>query len=99
MNEYFVDDILEEIMLVEQSSFKSESPMLKQIRESQGIVDNYYSIIDEIYNALLGVEKMPNDTDFSYLIYRLNNYKLRQDCFIKTINVVVAIIKKKIKYL
>ena len=98
INEYTIDDICEEIMLAEQNSFKGESPLLLQIMESQGIVDGYYSIAEEIYEAMLNIERMPYDTDFSYLIYRLNDYSLRQDCFIKTVNVSVLAGRKGNKY-
>jgi len=98
INEYTINDICEEIMLAEQNSFKGESPILKQIIESQGIVDGYYSIAEEIYEAMLNIEEMPYDSDFSYLIYRLNNYELKQDCFIKTVNVSVLAGKKGYKY-
>ena len=98
INEYVIDDICEELMLVESNSFNSESPILRQIRESQGIVDDYLSIIEEIYDAMLNVEKLPYDVDYSYLIYRLNNYKMKQDCFIETVNVSVLAGKKGYKY-
>ena len=98
INKYTIDDICEEIMLAEQNSFKGESPLLLQLMESQGIVDEYYSIAKELYNAILNVEKMPYDQDYSYLIYRLNDYTLKQDCFIKTVNVSVLARKKGYKY-
>ena len=98
VNEYVIDDICEEILLAEENSFKSETPILRQIRESQGIVDEYYSIIEEIYGVMLNIEKMPYDTDYSYLIYRLNDYHLNQNCFLKTVNVIVLAGKKGYKY-
>lgn len=98
INEYVIDDICEELMLVTENSFHSETPLLRQIRESQEIVDGYYPIIEEIYEALLKVEKLPYDTDYSYLIYRLNNYQMKQDCFLKTVNVNVLAGKKGYKY-
>lgn len=98
LNEYVIDDLFEEVMLAEQNSFKSESPLLKQIRESQGIVDNYYSIIDEIYAAIQQCIKIPYDPDFSQVTYILNNYTLKQDCFIKNVNVRVLGGKKGHKY-
>lgn len=97
-NQYTINDICEEILLAEGGSFKSESPKLKIIRESQGIVDDYYSIVGEIYDEISKIRSYPYDDDYAYLAYRLDNYVMKQDCFIKTVNIRVLAGKKGPKF-
>ena len=94
INKHTIYDTFEDFLLTEEGVFKTETPTLKFLRESQGIIDNYYSIIDEIYNELLNIKPIPYDSDISYLIYRLRNYELKTDCFIKSININVLSGKK-----
>lgn len=59
------------------------------ITEEQGIVDKYESIIDELYYAVSKEKALPYDDDFSYLVYNLGNYRMKQNCFIQDVTLLV----------
>lgn len=98
INKHTIYDVLDDFLLTESNSFKTETPSLRFLRESQGIVDNYYSIIDEIYNEMISIKPTPYDTSISYLIYPLRNYELKTDCFIKSVDINVLAGKKGSQY-
>lgn len=60
------------------------------IDESKGIVDNYLPIIDELYEAICSTQPIPFNDDKFYLSYALTDYKMRQDCFIDSLTLVVC---------
>lgn len=97
-NKHTIYDLFEDFLLTESGVFKTETPSLRFLRESQGIIDNYYTIIDEIYGELIKVKGMPYDSNISYLIYRLRNYEIKTECFIKTVNINVLAGKKGLNY-
>lgn len=99
-NEYNIFDAIEEDnRLLQQNVYDNgKSPILKMIIESMGIVDNYFSIVNEIYDAISNEKPIPNDPSLSYLVYVLNNYTLKQDCFIESVTVRVLSGKKGPKY-
>ena len=60
------------------------------IDESKGIIDDYVSIIDELYDAVSHTKPIPfNDSRF-YLSYAMHDYKMKQDCFIDSLTLVVG---------
>ena len=99
-NGYCIFDAIEEDnRLIEQNVYNDgKSPILKVITESMGIVDNYFAIINEIYDALLNVKPIPNDPSYSYLAYVLYDYHLQQDCFIESLSIRVLAGEKGSKY-
>lgn len=92
------DAIEEDNRLLEQNLYDGNSPIVKLIIESMGVVDNYFSITNELYDAVSKEKALPNNPSLSYLIYVLNDYKLQQDCFIKSINLRVLAGRKGPKY-
>lgn len=97
MDRYTIFENEEEI-LIEQNSYNEVSPTVRMLQEAQGIVDNYYSICNEIYDAICEVKPIPNNQEISYLIYFINNYKMEQNCFIDNINIRVLAGRKGRKY-
>ena len=99
-NEYNIFDAIEEDnRLLEQNIYDDgKSQILKVITESMGIVDNYFSITNEIYDVISNEKPIPNDPSLSHLIYVLNNYHLQQDCFIESVTIRVLSGKKGPKY-
>ena len=98
VNNYTINDIFEDFELIKENILGNESPSLRWIRESQGIIDNYYSIIDEIYDAMVNAIKFTNNDSYSYIQYVLNNYEIKQDCFLKTVNIRVLAGRKGPNY-
>ena len=59
----------------------------KVLEESKGIVDDYNRIIDEIFEEIAFSHPIPFNNEECYLQYRLENYKMKQDCFIESLSV------------
>lgn len=99
-NEYNIFDAIEEDnRLLQQNVYDNgKSPILKMIIESMGIVDNYLSIINEVYDALINIKPVPNDPLVSYLVYPLYDYHLQQECFIESVTIMVLAGEKGSKY-
>ena len=99
-NEYNIFDAIEEDeRLIESNAYDDgKSPIVKVISESMGIVDNYFSIANEIYDVISKEKPIPNDPSISYQVYILNNYALKEDCFIKSATVRVLAGRKGPKY-
>jgi len=99
-NGYCIFDAIEEDnLMLEQNTYKDgKSPIVKFIAEGMGIVDNYFAITNEIYDAVSKINPLPNDPSFSYLRYVLNDYHLKQDCFIESLTVRVLAGEKGSKY-
>lgn len=99
-NGYCIFDAIEEDnRMLEQNTYEDgKSPIAKVIAEGMGMVDNYFTIINEIYEVLTNVHPIPNDPSFSYLVYALYGYHLQQDCFIESVTVRVLAGEKGSKY-
>lgn len=62
----------------------------KRINETKGIVDDYFRIADELYNALIHEEPISFNDENSYLQYAILDYKFKQDdLFMSSCNIVV----------
>lgn len=90
MENYFFKDY-DDYLLFESGLFNNGKEMWnsKILQESRGIVDDYDEIIEEIYNAVISTQPFPFNDKSCYLLYRLINYNMEQECFIESLNMIV----------
>lgn len=90
MNNYFFKDY-DDYLLFESGLIGDGKELWnsKVLQESRGIVDDYNEIIGEIYNVLVLTQPIPFNNESCYLLYRLTNYRMEQECFIQSLNIIV----------
>lgn len=97
MERYTIRDY-EEFLMAENGLHDIPSKPLQIISESQGIVDNYVKIIDELYEVASQQEPMPYDEKYSYLMYSVGDYRMVENCFIRDLTFYVFAGKKGPNY-
>lgn len=88
MNRYYFKDY-DDYLLYESGLNNDgvEGWKCKVLQETRGIVDDYDKIIDEIYEEIIFTKPIPFNNENCYLQYRLENYKMKQDCFIESLSI------------